>query len=660
MFLFLSPSASEFDTGGKSIQELFSDAAGASSEPVKKILSTVQSIQDSALKAQRSIFNIGLDDANQKKFRVTMEEALKSTLDIGGTFKDVAELTTSFVDGLGAAIPPTQTVLTNMVEFSKATGIANAETAKMYASFAKFTFSQQKAQENMDKISLRARSSGLDVKAVFDDVTKNLTKINSMGFSSGIEGLTKMALQAKALKVNIDEIGAMSLSQTLWDPKKSIELAQNMQMYGGNVGKLGDAFQVFRMGAYDAEGLQEEMINLTAQAFKFNEATGEYETTFTSRQRLKAQADAMNMDYQKAVEIGKERKKQLDIEEKIKNNVQIAAQLKPGGKISEDQLTLIKTLTEFKKGADGKMKLTMDIPGFKTDDLEEQLKNNPEAIIKGLEDYQNMAKKDDREIALQNLSVTEKQAIDVKQLRDMMYLSLDDTDRKKLVNSAENLRLAAEKYGEAIRSPVMGATGAAGVILNAGAGGAPATSVRAREDRERELARQRADPFADVARDLFIGGGNNKIITDEKGGFVKKLIKEDDIVAFPKAGQMIDKLANFYNDTIITVNSIANKIGSVKINESAFNVEELIRKQKSFVETISSKQKTETAEKTVKEEQKITFDDIKLTVDVKGMTPELNKIFQDKNVVNEFKNMIIGEIAKQGQRVNKKGFFGSK
>jgi hypothetical protein len=589
-----------------------------------------------------------------------MEEALKSTLDIGGTFKDVAELTTSFVDGLGAAIPPTQTVLTNMVEFSKATGIANAETAKMYASFAKFTFSQQKAQENMDKISLRARSSGLDVKAVFDDVTKNLTKINSMGFSSGIEGLTKMALQAKALKVNIDEIGAMSLSQTLWDPKKSIELAQNMQMYGGNVGKLGDAFQVFRMGAYDAEGLQEEMINLTAQAFKFNEATGEYETTFTSRQRLKAQADAMNMDYQKAVEIGKERKKQLDIEEKIKNNVQIAAQLKPGGKISEDQLTLIKTLTEFKKGADGKMKLTMDIPGFKTDDLEEQLKNNPEAIIKGLEDYQNMAKKDDKEIALQNLSVTEKQAIDVKQLRDMMYLSLDDTDRKKLVNSAENLRLAAEKYGEAIRSPVMGATGAAGVILNAGAGGAPATSVRAREDRERELARQRADPFADVARDLFIGGGNNKIITDEKGGFVKKLIKEDDIVAFPKAGQMIDKLANFYNDTIITVNSIANKIGSVKINESAFNVEELIRKQKSFVETISSKQKTETAEKTVKEEQKITFDDIKLTVDVKGMTPELNKIFQDKNVVNEFKNMIIGEIAKQGQRVNKKGFFGSK
>jgi NACalpha-BTF3-like transcription factor len=198
------------------------------------------------------------------------------------------------------------------------------------------------------------------------------------------------------------------------------------------------------------------------------------------------------------------------------------------------------------------------------------------------------------------------------------------------------------------------------VILAGGAGGAPATSVRAREDRERELARQRADPFADVARDLFIGGGNNKIITDEKGGFVKKLIKEDDIVAFPKAGQMIDKLANFYNDTITTVNSIANKIGSVKINESAFNVEELIRKQKSFVETISSKQKTETAEKTVKEEQKITFDDIKLTVDVKGMTPELNKIFQDKNVVNEFKNMIIGEIAKQGQRVNKKGFFGSK
>jgi hypothetical protein len=642
---------SEFAAGGKSYKEMFDEAAVASKDGFAILLETITSIQDQTLKAQRNIFNIALPKTSQDNLRNTFTEVFKDTLDIGVKFTEIIDLTKNFSDNLGAAIIPSKEVLQNMVEFSRATDIATADVAKMYASFSKFFFSQQSAQKQMNSITLLARSAGLDTKGVIDEVTTNLTKINSLGFSKGVEGLTKMALQAKGLKVNISDIGTLTLSQSLWDPKKAIELAQNMQMYGGQVGKLGDAFQVFRMGAYDAEKLQEEMINVTAEAFKMNKETGEYESTFVSRQRLKAQADAMGMTYEKAAEIGKERRKQLDIEEKLLSNAQIASKVK-SGTITDEQLTLIKTLTEFKKDKDGKVTMNLDVPGLgKIDDLEAALKDptKTQQLVKGLEDYQNLAKKSDKEIAAANLSVTEKQAIDVKQIRDMIFLTLDKGQQTKLLEASENIRKTSETYGNAIATNAMVQTRAFAEIISkqntAKSGMGAITMARNTENIE--------------VNDLFMGGGNNRIITDEKGGFAKKLIKEDDIIAMPKGGMLIDTLANFYNETIDSFNKITKNKGNIKDQQPEFNVESAIERQrKKLMEFETSKEKTVKEERVIKEESNVTVNDMKLTLDVKGMTPELSKMFENQEIVNGFKNLILSEMSKQAKGLNKKTMFG--
>jgi hypothetical protein len=650
--MFLA-NTSEFAAGGKSYKEMFDEAASASAKPFDALLETITSIQDQTLKTQRNIFNIALPKANQDALRNTFTDVFEKTLEIGGTFKDVNELTSSFSDNLGAAIIPSKEVLQNMVEFSKATGIANTEAGKMYASFSKFFFSQQSAQKQMNQITLLARSAGLDAKGVIDEVTTNLTKINSLGFSKGVEGLTKMALQAKGLKVNIADIGALTLSQSLWDPKKAIELAQNMQMYGGQVGKLGDAFQVFRMGAYDAEKLQEEMINVTAEAFKMNKETGEYESTFVSRQRLKAQADAMGMTYEKAAEIGKERRKQLDIEQKLLENAQIASKVK-SGTITDEQLTLIKTLTEFKKDKDGKVTMNLDVPGLgKIDDLEAALKDptKTQQLTEGLKEYQRIASMDDRKIAEANLSVTETQAIDVKQIRDAIFLNLKPGQREQLLTAAENIRKTSENYGQAIST---------GANVSASAFAEIISKQNTKKTNQGSTMVSRETEMSPIEnQDLFMGGGNNKIITDEKGGFAKKLIKEDDIIAMPKGGMLIDTLANFYNDTVESVNKFTKNKGNIKDQQPEFNFESAIERQRrKLMEFETSKEKTVKEERVIKEESNVTVNDMKLTLDVKGMTPELSKMFENQEIVNSFKNLILSEMSKQAKGLNKKTMFG--
>jgi len=557
MMLFNPPTPpGEFDAAGKSIKEMYDQAMGASKGAVKILMETATGIQDAALKAQRALTNIKLDPKGAQMFQSSLENVFKQSLEIGGSFKDVTETLTNFTSGLQSSMMPSEKTMINMVEIAKATGIANTEVGKAVGELTKFTFSQTRALELMNNITKTARMAGADAKAVITEVTTNLTKTDSLGFRNGVEGLTKMALQAKVLKTSISDISSLQLSQTLWDPTKAIELAQNMQMYGGQVGAMGNAFEVFRMGAYDAEKLQDEMIKVTAQAFHMNEQTGKIETSFLSRQQLKAQAEAMGMTYEKAAQIGKEKFKQLEIEKKLTENAEIQKSLKSGG-ISPEIMQLMTSMSELKKdAATGKMVMSLNIPGMaEIGDLEGALKDQTKttALIKQMEDYQKRASLTDKEIAQANMSISETQAADVKTIREMLYLGLDQSQRKELQKFTDDIRVFAKKAGEEY-SIGQSASGYAKIAVMAGSD----TYDKTADERSRLLDRRKL-PQANLQDDYFLGKGE-KEITGGKGEFKRRLIPEDEIVAFPDAGKTIDMLANFYNNT---KSSFKNSINDV-------------------------------------------------------------------------------------------------
>lgn len=639
MFLFFTTVSSEFEAG-KDYKEMYNEALAAGKEATKILMETATSIEESAIKTQRSLTNIALTPEMAQKFRNELKGVFQATLDIGGSFKDVNEVVSSFSEGVKSVVMPSTQIMTKMVEFGKATGIANAEVGKMFGEFTKFNFSQKNSIELIENLTTKSRIAGLDAKEVITEVQTNLVKVDSLGFRKGIEGLSKMAMEAKALKVSIADIGAMSLSQTLWDPKKAMELTQKMQMYGGAVGKLGDFHQVFRMGAYDAGELQEEMTKLTAQAFKFNKETGEFETTFASRQLLKVQAEALDMSVDKAFEIGRQKAKQLQIEEELLKNAKIASQIK-SGKISDEQMKLITSLTEFKKIGD-KTVMSLSIPGMdEIPDLEATLKSNPEAIAKQLDDYQKQASMSDRQIAEKNMSINEKQAADVKSIHDMIFLSLDKTQQDDMIKIAEEVRIASRDAGKTVTAL---SSSPAYLALNQFRG-----SPDPKRDADKDAARiENQRTSRRINQDYFSSGsgGGEKEIYGSEGEFKTRLIGKDDIMAAPNLGEIFEKLSKFYT---ATKQNFSNSVKNFNPEPIEANISISKSKPITQIDLSPFNKLIELLEKNQKPEgttSKLEMSPLEIKITMDGLPSDVSKLLKDTPFLKELKSKI-GDVVVQ-------------
>jgi hypothetical protein len=285
------------------------------SEAVKAITS----IETKALSIQKTIGSgvVGGTEA----FREKLTRIYFETSKIGASFTDVTDAMQGLYDGLGRMVEPSEKVTQQMVELSQTTGIASKTLGTMVADFMRLTFSQEKSADLINKITDLARKGGVSVNASLTSFQKNFKLVDAYGFKNGVDGLNKMTVKALQLRTTIEDIGAIQLGQTFWDPEKSIEAAASMSMLGGSVSDLMNPFQLMNMGANNVEKLQEKLIDLSASAYKVNETTGEIETNFVAQQRLKSQLEALGKggDYEKFITLGKEAAKQKTILNEITN-----------------------------------------------------------------------------------------------------------------------------------------------------------------------------------------------------------------------------------------------------------------------------------------------------------------------------------------------------
>jgi hypothetical protein len=439
MWLFTTE-PDEFAAKGMTFDEMTAGlkaAMEAGIDPFKAAFETLTGMEAIAKTLQRTIGSgiVGGADA----FREKMTRIYFATQDIGASFEDVGSVMTGLYEGLGRMVEPSEKVTQQMVELHQATGMEAKVLGGLVSDFMRLTFSQEKSGELINKITDSARKGGVSVNAALLSFQKNFRQVEAYGFKNGVDGLNKMNTQALQLRTTVEEIGAAQLGQTFWDPEKSIEAAAGMSMLGGSISSLMNPFQLMNMGANNVEKLQEELINLSASAYKINETTGEVETNFIAQQRLKSQLDTLGKggEYEKFINLGKEAAKQKTILNEItKSNL---SELYEGeGKLfSEEEQGLISSLSEI--GKDGK--ISLNIPGFGDfGDLKSTLSTQPEAIKNALEKYQALANKDEKDIAAEGLTVAENQAIDVRVIRETMVRNIGETKRQETLNAVKGIQ----------------------------------------------------------------------------------------------------------------------------------------------------------------------------------------------------------------------------
>jgi hypothetical protein len=219
----------------------------------------------------------------------------------------------------------------------------------------------------------------------------------------------------------------MKLADDLLNPEKAIEVASNLQMLGGAIGDLGSPFKLMNMGMNDVEELQNQLIDLSANANNVNKETGKIEIDPLSRQRLREQATALGVTYEEYVKMGKEAKKAKEVMDALSDT-------SFGDGMPQEQKDLLASLTEFKGG-----KMTLDIPGLSApiDDLEAAMKDSPNEIQAALEKYQKTAELSEKDIASKGLGLQESLNADARAIRDILLRNLTEDQRNTIANNLE-------------------------------------------------------------------------------------------------------------------------------------------------------------------------------------------------------------------------------
>ena len=393
--------------------EAYVTSVGSLPTTLGNINKQMTTMEDSANALQRSMGGVvfGADE-----FRETLRGAFKDNLDLNMTFTDSANIVAGMSTEMSKMVYPTKDVLTNAMAFSKVAGLTTSETGKMIGEFSNFGGTQLEATTEMTRLGVVARSNGLNAKTFTQEVAKNLKQASLFGFKGGVKDIEQMVKKTQMLGTSMEKLQIKGSAEKLLDPETAMQTAASLQMIGGNIGALGNPFQLLHMGQKDMKKLTDEVLNMAKATFTFDKETGAFVQTTEDMYALRAQAEALGVSYEETANAGK----QLAKLELIKTSADLS-------KLNEEQQNMVAQLSQIDK--DGKV--TIDIPGFdeqgKT--LEELMKDDK--FKNELDEYQVKAAMDDKKLAITQLSVAEKQLASSNKIEYAIIASLSKEEEKE-------------------------------------------------------------------------------------------------------------------------------------------------------------------------------------------------------------------------------------
>ena len=509
-----------------------------SKEEVQKFVDIINKsviAQESLTKSlQRSMGGVitGAEEFTEKFRNVYygVSGARDGVIEMGASFKDTVESVEGLATSIGRMVGPSEDTVYNMVALSKATGESSKAIGTMVGEMTRYGFTQLEATEKLHDFSVEARKSGLSAKGYMAEINKSMKSVSGFGFKSGVDGMAKMVKQAMLLRTNIDAIGAKKLQDTALDPEGAIQLAADFQMLGGAVGKLSDPFQLMHMAQTDMAGLQDELVNSAKAAMTFNKATGKFDVSTQDMYRLRKQAELTGSNLEDLVNTGKEAAKMDYIKDKFDLS----------GIKSENQQVLA-GLSEI--GANGTVKF--DLPGFdeQGQTLEEILKDGGRKaeLDKSLAEYEKNAGKSEKDLAIEQMTISETQARDINIIKETIMRNLSPGERKSLEKSIEDLTDVTGKKSRAIAddgSTVtkglpeyanIAASGATSLLpdgMTEGQKGDMETAIKLAKDAFGTAPEIPVPTVAD-GEDMFLGANNSAPKLMSKGTIYKGIVGDE-------------------------------------------------------------------------------------------------------------------------------------
>lgn len=177
----------------------------------------------------------------------------------------------------------------SMAAMGKSTGLNTAEMSKLTKEYVKFGGGIKQMEEDAAATMNDARAYGVSGNEVMQEMSKNMSKMRTMGFVGGESSLRRMVLESKRLGMNVDEI--FETGKRARNIEGAMEMAAELQLAGGSFAAI-DPMQLLSAARKGPEELQKLLGEMGKDIGTFNSETGKLEFDAVDTDRLQMVSDA--------------------------------------------------------------------------------------------------------------------------------------------------------------------------------------------------------------------------------------------------------------------------------------------------------------------------------------------------------------------------------
>lgn len=170
-----------------------------------------------------------------------------------------------------------------------ATGAAAGDITNIAGELMRMGESSGQVKDFMEGADQEARKFGVSSSKILGGISKNIKKMREMGFVGGEKSLTKMALTAERLKMNMDE--TFDMAKRARSIEGAMDMAAELQLAGGSFSNINpmDLLAAARKGP---EELQKILTKMGSDIGHFDKETGKMVFDPVDVDRLQMVADA--------------------------------------------------------------------------------------------------------------------------------------------------------------------------------------------------------------------------------------------------------------------------------------------------------------------------------------------------------------------------------
>ena len=244
--------------------------------------------------------NIGMGSAGMTALRQNSINRIANTIlsdKYGVGMEDLVKLQAGYTSAIGRNVGLSDLDQENAIAMNVVMGEKGGQLA---SSLENFGLSYSDAAKTAGKMFKDASKYGLSFEKYSENFLSNIKIAQNYTFKNGLKGLESMAKKATAIKLDMQQVSAFA--DKVGTLQGSVETAAKLQVLGGPFAQFSDPLGMLNESMTDMEGLIDRFQNMVGGLGRFDAQQGQVVVSAFNKQRIKAAAEAMGMNYDQVME----------------------------------------------------------------------------------------------------------------------------------------------------------------------------------------------------------------------------------------------------------------------------------------------------------------------------------------------------------------------